>query len=162
MRVGSFQFMEGLALKLLWCSSAFTPAAALRSVSQQAINLQRLQRLSQPATSRLASDAQTVFGHLTGANQIPDYDVDPSSTLPSFTAHWFRQPLDHFSKDDSRTWHQRYWINTRHYTPDSNAPVIVLDGGETSGKNRLPFLDTGMPDRSPSIICSLFRPKRHR
>lgn len=43
-------------------------------------------------------------------------------------------------------WMQRYWINTRHYRPNTSAPVIVLDGGETSGVDRLPFLDTGIVD----------------
>ncbi|GBE84978.1 Probable extracellular serine [Sparassis crispa] len=60
-----------------------------------------------------------------------------------FPAHWFTQPLDHFS-NSSYTFQQRYWINTRHYRPGSKGPVIVLDGGETSGEDRLPFLDTGI------------------
>ncbi|KAL4250656.1 peptidase S28 family protein [Abortiporus biennis] len=61
-----------------------------------------------------------------------------------FRGHWFRQPLDHFDKSNHHTWRQRYWINTRHYKPNTSAPVIVLDGGETSGTDRLPFLDTGI------------------
>ncbi|KAJ8495194.1 hypothetical protein ONZ45_g12967 [Pleurotus djamor] len=32
----------------------------------------------------------------------------------------------------------------KHYTPGSGGPVIVLDGGETSGEGRLQFLDTGI------------------
>ncbi|KAF8895639.1 serine carboxypeptidase S28-domain-containing protein [Infundibulicybe gibba] len=49
---------------------------------------------------------------------------------------WFTQPLDHFS-DTGHTFQQRYWVNSRHYKPD-------VDGGETSGEDRLPFLDTGI------------------
>ncbi|KAI0245081.1 hypothetical protein BJV78DRAFT_1357038 [Lactifluus subvellereus] len=41
---------------------------------------------------------------------------------------------------------QRFWVNTRHYKPRPGAPVIVIDGGETSGEDRLPFLDTGIAD----------------
>ena len=39
-------------------------------------------------------------------------------------------------------------MSTRHYTPGTNktVPVIVLDGGETSGEDRLPYLDTGIVD----------------
>ena len=39
---------------------------------------------------------------------------------------------------------QRYWVNKRHYR--LGGPVFVLDGGETSGADRLPFLDTGIVD----------------
>ncbi|EJD41230.1 peptidase S28 [Auricularia subglabra TFB-10046 SS5] len=61
-----------------------------------------------------------------------------------FPARWFRQPLDHFDRKRRDTFLQRYWVNDRHYR--SGGPVIVLDGGETSGENRLPFLDTGIVD----------------
>ena len=64
-----------------------------------------------------------------------------------FHTRWFKQPLDHFS-NSSETFMQRYWINDRHYNPDSGkpVPVIVIDGGETSGADRLPFLDTGIAE----------------
>lgn len=58
-----------------------------------------------------------------------------------FPERWFEQPLDHFTKD-SPTFGQRYWVNNRHYK--KGGPVIVLDGGETSGTDRIPFLDTGI------------------
>ena len=51
-----------------------------------------------------------------------------------FRAEWFQQPLDHFNKTSKHTFHQRYWVNSRHYKPRKGAPVIVLDGGETSGE----------------------------
>ena len=60
-----------------------------------------------------------------------------------FPEQWFTQPLDHFTPD-SPTFRQRYWVNARHYVPGTNGPVIVIDGGETSGEDRLPFLDTGI------------------
>jgi hypothetical protein len=41
---------------------------------------------------------------------------------------------------------QRYWVNKRHYKEGGGGPVIVLDGGETSGEDRIPFLDTGIVD----------------
>jgi hypothetical protein len=46
------------------------------------------------------------------------------------------QPLDHFDKaDEGHTWKQRYWVNKRHYMPGMRGvPVVVLDGGETSGE----------------------------
>jgi hypothetical protein len=67
---------------------------------------------------------------------------------PIFQEHWFEQPVDHFT-NDSGTFRQRYWINIRHFNATKGGPVFVLDGGETSGKNRLPFLDTGIMDILP-------------
>ena len=66
-------------------------------------------------------------------------------TAKEFPEQWFVQPVDHFAKD-SPTFGQRYWVNKRHYVPGTNAPVIVIDGGETSGEDRIPFLDTGIAD----------------
>ena len=64
-----------------------------------------------------------------------------------FYPRWFQQPLDHFS-NSSDTFMQRYWVNDRHYKPGSKqpTPVFVIDGGETSGADRLPFLDTGIAE----------------
>jgi hypothetical protein len=52
-----------------------------------------------------------------------------------FPPQWFTQPLDHFDKTyKEHTWKQRYWVNKRHYVPGTRGvPVVVLDGGETSG-----------------------------
>jgi hypothetical protein len=63
-----------------------------------------------------------------------------------FEERWFEQPVDHFSSKNNATFLQRYWINTRHYDVEEGGPVFVLDGGETSGYGRLPFLDTGIMD----------------
>jgi len=60
-----------------------------------------------------------------------------------FAARYFIQPLDHFA-EIGHTFPQRYWVNTRHYV--KGGPIFVLDGGETSGEDRLPFLDTGIVD----------------
>ncbi|GJE99300.1 peptidase S28 [Phanerochaete sordida] len=85
----------------------------------------------------------------------------PSSAHAEFKPHWFKQPVDHF-KNDSGTWQQRYWINTRHYKHGSHAPVIVIDGGETSGENRLPFLDTGIADILPKATGGIGVILEHR
>ncbi|KAI9510982.1 peptidase S28 [Russula earlei] len=63
-----------------------------------------------------------------------------------FYAETFTQPLDHFDNTTDATFPQRFWVNARHYKPRPGAPVIVIDGGETSGEDRLPFLDTGIAD----------------
>ena len=62
--------------------------------------------------------------------EFKDKDKNPGG----FRAQWFRQPLDHFDPKSQHVFHQRYWVNTRHYKPRKGAPVIVLDSGETSGE----------------------------
>ncbi|KAI0039734.1 peptidase S28 [Auriscalpium vulgare] len=73
-------------------------------------------------------------------------DAVLSARDTSFPVSTFTQPLDHFHGTTNATFEQRYWISTRHYKPGTGAPVIVLDGGESSGANRLPFMDTGIVD----------------
>lgn len=111
-------------------------APNVQLLGAQGINLWRLGKLS--GTS---SQGRVYAGE---SHQIPLADAE-DETHPHFRAHWFEQPVDHFS-EDSETFKQRYWINTRHYKGDANAPVIVIDGGETSGRDRLPFLDTGIAE----------------
>src|SRR5579863_2834678 len=70
----------------------------------------------------------------------------PLASEFEFRAETFVQPLDHFGNSTDATFAQRFWVNKRHYQPRPGAPVIVIDGGETSGEDRLPFLDTGIAD----------------
>ena len=63
-----------------------------------------------------------------------------STEFPEYT---FTQPLDHFS-DTGFTFEQHYWLSDRHYKP--GGPVIVFEGGEGPGVDRIPILDTGIVD----------------
>lgn len=110
---------------------ALSDFTSFRALGPQAANLWRLE-----VARRQHTETAQYYG-----GQIP-LRVAPA---PEFPEQWFTQPLDHFS-NDTHTFEQRYWISTRHYRPRSDAPVIVLEGGETSGENRLPFLDTGIVD----------------
>ena len=124
-------------------SSTFSSLCGLLSLSlevaafthsPQAINFKLLEQQSQQKNSRSAP--------FTVQNSQP---VAVLGRTGEFPEQWFTQPVDHFSKD-SPTFGQRYWVNKRHYVPGTNAPVIVIDGGETSGEGRLPFLDTGIAE----------------
>ena len=117
-----------LGLYGLFCLSLEVAAFAH---SPQAINLKLIERQTQQNSH---STQLTI--------QDPEFN---EPTVEEFPEQWFTQPVDHFSMD-SPTFEQRYWVNKRHYVPGTNAPVIVIDGGETSGEDRLPFLDTGIAD----------------
>ena len=67
-------------------------------------------------------------------SQIPLDFEDKDKNPGGFDAQWFLQPLDHFDSKSQHVFHQRYWVNARHYKPRKGAPVIVLDGGEGSGE----------------------------
>lgn len=53
---------------------------------------------------------------------------------PKYKAYCHEQPISHFDSSVNGTFCQRYWIDASAYKP--GGPVFVLDGGETSGKNR--------------------------
>lgn len=108
-------------------ASASTPADFVRQ-GAQGVNLWRLNQL-QNAKSSVKVQA----------------DVQEASLAEEFPPQFFTQPLDHFNPTGF-TFKQRYWVNKRHYKPGTGAPVIVLDGGETSGEDRIPFLRTGIVD----------------
>lgn len=128
-----------LLSSLLLLGAAYTAECARPAPDSKLVNVLGPQSLN---FWRLARHAQNSQAQLYDSESS---QVKLSVSSPEFKAHWFEQPVDHFS-NNSETFPQRYWINTRHYKPRDGAPVIVIDGGETSGEDRLPFLDTGIAD----------------
>ena len=121
-----------LLLSALLASSTQALTSREPLIGAQSVNLWKL--------NQLEADASTTFQHSDATQTY--FHVDGNSKKKEFPDQWFEQPLDHFDSDNKHTWKQRYWVNKRHYK--TGGPVIVLDGGETSGKNRIPFLDTGI------------------
>jgi hypothetical protein len=131
---------------LLLAANAASASGAdyIRAHGAQGVNLWRLasrEREREKLTSQSHHTKPALVVQDNGATRLQSVaDIEESNEFPD---QWFTQPIDHFS-NSSDTFEQRYWINTRHYTPGSGGPVIVLDGGETSGEDRVPFLDTGI------------------
>jgi len=90
---------------------------------RRSVGVRSTQRPDYPARR---DATQHMFEHRSGATT--------SSKKYDFRPQWFEQPLDHFDKSSKHRFHQRYWVNSRHYKPRKGAPVIILDGGETSGE----------------------------
>ncbi len=121
----------------------------VRVLGPQAVNLWQLDTCND-AERASAAHAQLLVqqaGDISASDTLSSED-GPDELLGAlerkFPARWLTQPLDHFTNASGHTFEQWYWISTRHYRPRPDAPVIVLDGGETSGRDRLPFLDTGI------------------
>ena len=113
----------------------------------QGVNFWKLHRYSSSTASTSKQQQELATQSWTGVSQIPLAAVAPATAaVPEFRAETFTQPLDHFYNSTDATFPQRFWVNSRHYEPRPGAPVIVIDGGETNGEDRLPFLDTGIAD----------------
>lgn len=126
-------FVVAAALCLTASSTyALSTLDQIRVLGPQGVNLWKLEKHAQKVSNqklnaagiRQDSDAAQTTFKITGDSSPPQ----------KFPAQWFRQPLDHFDNKSKAFFHQRYWVSTRHYKPRKGAPVIVLDGGETSGE----------------------------
>ncbi|KAL1702481.1 serine carboxypeptidase S28-domain-containing protein [Schizophyllum commune] len=129
-----------LALALLSGITAAHDAGLISALGPQGVNLVRLN--ARNAHWEALADAS--YSAQDSRQQAYTSQEPLNQAYEEFPAQWFEQPLDHFNNETGDTFGQRYWVNKRHYVPGTNAPVIVLDGGETSGEDRLPFLDTGI------------------
>ncbi|KAH9957380.1 serine carboxypeptidase S28-domain-containing protein [Lactifluus volemus] len=107
----------------------------------QGVNFQNLHRRAAGITSH--PDQGTEVPAHASTLQAP---LVVAVAASEFSVQTFTQPLDHFDNTTEATFQQRFWVNTRHYRPHPGSPVIVIDGGETNGEDRLPFLDTGVGD----------------
>lgn len=124
-------FLPSLCALLAVCATVTAnnarSADLIRLLGPQGVNLVRLDSFATPGRFSKDSSEFGVQEVLTKGDGKRTYD---------FRAEWFQQPLDHFDDDSSHAWHQRFWVNSKYYKPETNAPVIVIDGGETSGEVR--------------------------
>lgn len=132
-----------LLFSLLSSTQAAFNADGLRVNGAQSVNIWklRLRRENGGASLLIQDDPNSTAS--TTASAASSLSLALTASFPVYT---FTQPLDHFYNTTDGTFGQRYWVSTRHYKPGTGAPVIVLDGGETDGEDRLPYLDTGILD----------------
>ncbi|GAA5938535.1 hypothetical protein JCM3775_002153 [Rhodotorula graminis] len=78
-----------------------------------------------------------------GADQLA---FSSAETVQDNPAHTFQQLVSHDPavppSTPNATFSQRYWFDASHYKP--GGPVFLLDGGETDGAGRIPFLRQGI------------------
>ena len=105
----------------------------IRILGPQGVNLWKLDNSHAIQGQRSAQNSR-LFVQDSQSQVRLDLGENKDKNSGGFRAQWFQQPLDHFDPKSQHVFHQRYWVNTRHYKPRKGAPVIVLDGGETSGE----------------------------
>lgn len=142
--MGRKPFLVFGALCLVAATCASSGLDQIRILGPQGVNLWQLDNLKATRKSIFSKDTEEL-GAQKSLNSEGSYKKKPQYEFP---AQWFRQPLDHFDKHSKESFHQRYWVSTRHYKPRKGAPVIVLDGGETSGEVSI-------------CICSFFSVRIH-
>src|ERR1700677_3164652 len=142
----------GILLPLVAVVAAATSCARNTGLhNAQSINFWRLHhRTASASTSQqdlaTPADRQQQAPFVATGTATTAAEAVSGPVTPKFRAQTFTQPLDHFRNTTDATFKQRFWVNARHYKPRPGAPVIVIDGGETSGEDRLSFLDTGIAD----------------
>ncbi|KIY51723.1 peptidase S28 [Fistulina hepatica ATCC 64428] len=124
----SLMLLQYLSFLVYYALSVYA-VSNVHLLGAQGVNLYRLKSAS-AIVNPLSNSAQRPFA---------------MNKADEFEEQWFTQPLDHFN-NNSQTFLQRYWVNKRHYQPGVGRPVIVIDGGETSGEDRIPYLDTGIAE----------------
>ena len=125
-----------LSLALLSGLTAAHDAGLISALGPQGVNLVRLNARN----ARWEALAGASYSARDSLQQAYTSREPLNQAYEEFPAQWFEQPLDHFNNETGDTFGQRYWVNKRHYVPGTNAPVIVLDGGETSGEVRVEVL----------------------
>lgn len=103
-----------------------------------------------PLLRRIISSSHTTYT----SDYPSDYTTGHSTTQVTFShpvtrtyeAHTFDQLVSHDptvpAPHKGATFKQRYWFDATHYK--KGGPVFLLDGGETDGEGRLPFLSSGI------------------
>lgn len=85
------------------------------------------------------------IGRRGGRGGLKARDVNPQLLYPTRT---LAVPVDHFHNETryephtNDTFELNYWFDASHYV--EGGPVIVLQGGETAGTDRLAFLQKGI------------------
>jgi hypothetical protein len=102
-----------------------------------------LARFASPSPS--IPNAEHTNSHAPAPHQLNRRDdIDPALLYPE---HNISVPVDHFFNESkyephtNATFNLRYWFDKTYYKP--GGPVIVLQGGETDGSGRLPYLQKG-------------------
>ena len=103
------------------------------------------QAITAAITTKFASQPPFELKKQITASLLLRRDTDPETL---YTAYNLSVPIDHFQNESAYEPHEdgtfllRYWFDAQYY--QDGGPVIVLQSGETSGTDRLGFLQKGL------------------
>lgn len=78
---------------------------------------------------------------------------EASTNTSDYPAYTISIPIDHYNKSDTRTYLNRYWINTTYYKP--GGPVFYFDSGEQNAHPLVPYFLAEAA--GPSSVMTLAR-----
>lgn len=90
--------------------------------------------------TEVATRPAVVGGVDSKTRQLP-FGASTASKGSHFGPHTHDQRVSHLDAG-TETFKQRYWFDATFYK--QGGPVYLLDGGETDGEDRIPFLETGI------------------
>ena len=96
-------------------------------------------------TTKFASQPPFELKKQITSSRLNRRDTDPETL---YTAYNLSVPIDHFHNESAYEPHEdgtfplRYWFDAQYY--QDGGPVIVLQSGETTGTDRLGFLQKGL------------------
>ncbi|KAH9811132.1 extracellular serine carboxypeptidase [Melampsora americana] len=126
-KVGLMIILGYLNLKSITSLSSTTPKFSISIWNQEQEQKQKQEKPSDP--------------HLLHIQTHPSF-IPSIISLHSFQSHPFNQLITHSPSNQNQTFSQRFWFDVTHYK--EGGPVFLLDGGETNGEDRLPFLHDGI------------------
>lgn len=109
----------------------------------------------------LLNIASVLFASLATASawrtvHLPSYlnDAEKTSIDPAdYPASYINIPVDHYNDSDTRTYKNRYWINSKYYQP--GGPVFYFDAGEQNASPLVPYFLYEVA--GPSSVMALAR-----
>jgi Serine carboxypeptidase S28 len=147
-----------LALAILPVAHALSPHG-FRLLGPQAVKLWQLEKRYDTTFYVLICLIIPSAGSLQLAVEANNLAVT-TSFPPGIVEGTFTQPLDHFDEQNPFTFQQHFWVNSNFYKP--GGPVILLEGGETPGLARVPFLSTGVAAKLANATGGLCMVLEHR
>jgi hypothetical protein len=88
--------------------------------------------------------------------RLPSYlnDREKASIDPAdYPASYISIPVDHYNESDTRTYENRYWVNSKYYR--SGGPIFYFDAGEQNASPLVPYFLYEVA--GPSSVMTLSR-----
>ncbi|CEF70285.1 Peptidase S28 family-containing protein [Strongyloides ratti] len=87
-----------------------------------------------PARSTFLEYGERIhYGNIFGIDSLDKFDKlqNDADCCPDVKVAYFKNKIDHFNLNDTRTWNQRYQYNSKHFVKSNTSDVVfIMIGGE--------------------------------